>query len=100
MEDQQIQGNTASENHAHHIDATLVAKLNLADFQNAVPLLRELSVANDAAETITGLELHLESAPAFLKPKVWRIDAVAAGSRYHVTALDVELDWGAAFAPD
>lgn len=94
MEERQIQGNTAPVDRAHHIDATLVAKLNLADFQNAIPLLRELSVANDAAEAITGLELRLESAPAFLKPKLWRIDAVAAGSRYHVTDLDVELDGG------
>lgn len=27
----------------HRVDATLIAKLNLADFQNAVPLLKELS---------------------------------------------------------
>jgi hypothetical protein len=32
------------------IEATLVSKLNLADFQNAVPMLRELGIVNDAAE--------------------------------------------------
>ena len=64
----------------HRVDATLVAKLNLADFQNAVPLLRELSITNGTKEDAKDLELRIESAPAFLKPKLWRIDAVAAGS--------------------
>ena len=36
----------------HRVDATLVAKLNLADFQNAVPLLRELSIVR-AGRTLT-----------------------------------------------
>lgn len=29
------------------IDVTLTAKLNLADFQNAVPLVRDLSLINE-----------------------------------------------------
>lgn len=94
MKERQTRDDAPRVDQSQRIDATLVAKLNLADFQNAVPLLRELSVANEAAEAITGLELRLESAPAFLKPKLWRIDAVTAGSRYHVTDLDVELDGG------
>jgi len=36
----------SAEGNGHHIDATVVAKLNLADFQNAVPMLRELSIVN------------------------------------------------------
>lgn len=35
------------------LEATLIAKLNLADFQNAVPMLRELSIVND-----TGVAVH------------------------------------------
>jgi very-short-patch-repair endonuclease len=74
------------------IEATLVSKLNLADFQNAVPMLRELGIVNDAAEAARGLELLIESVPAFLKPKTWRIDEVEAGGRYRITELDVQLD--------
>jgi very-short-patch-repair endonuclease len=74
------------------IDVSLVAKLNLADFQNAVPMLRELSIVNDTEEDAKELELSLESTPAFLKPKLWRVDAVGAGRRYHITDLDVQLD--------
>lgn len=81
---------------AQRIVATLTAKLNLADFQNAVPMLRELSIVNDATEGVKGLELSIESVPAFLKPKVWRVDAIASGERYRITDLDVQLD-GALF---
>lgn len=77
---------------SQRIEAALVAKLNLAGFQNAIPMLRELSVANDAMEPVNGLELRVESEPAFLKSKVWRIDAIEAGGRYHITDLDVQLD--------
>ena len=80
------------EEKCHRVDVTLVAKLNLADFQNAVPLLRELSITNGTTEDARDLELRIESAPGFLKPKVWRIDAVAAGSTYRITDLDVQLD--------
>jgi len=77
---------------SQRIEATLVSKLNLAYFQNAVPMLRELSIVNDAMETTKDLELRVESFPAFLKLKRWRIDEVEAGSRYHITDLDVQLD--------
>lgn len=85
-----------SESH-HHVEATLVARLNLADFQNAVPMLRELNIVNGTEKDAKDLELQIESAPAFLKPKVWRIDAVTAGKSYRITDLDVQLD-GALFS--
>lgn len=74
------------------VDATLIAKLNLADFQNAIPMLRELSIVNNSTEEAKEFELSMESSPAFLKPKLWRVDAVGAGQRYHITDLDVQLD--------
>jgi hypothetical protein len=45
------------------------SKLNLADFQNSVPLLRELAVVNDSDKQLSHLQLRLESVPPFLKPK-------------------------------
>ena len=76
----------------HRVDATLAAKLNLADFQNAIPLLRELSIVNRTKEDAKNLELRIESVPGFITPKVWRIDAVAAGSSYRITDLDLQLE--------
>ncbi len=77
---------------SRRIAAVVITKLNLADFQNAVPMLRELSVANDAAVEAKELELSLASTPAFLKPKTWHIDAIAAGKLILLTDLDVQLD--------
>ena len=74
------------------VEATLIAKLNLADFQNAVPMLRELSIVNDTALDAKDLELRIATEPGFLKTKTWRIDAVAAGGRCRIPDLDVQLD--------
>ena len=63
------------------LGVSLVAKVNLAAFQNAVPILRELSAVNDSPDEAKDLELRVESSPSFLKPKIWHIDALAAGQR-------------------
>lgn len=76
------------------IDVTLIAKLNLADFQNSVPLIRDLCLINDTDQAHEQIELVLASEPPFLKPRRWRIDALAAGSRYPIRDLDLSLDGG------
>jgi very-short-patch-repair endonuclease len=74
------------------IEVTLVAKLNLADFQNSVPLLRELVIANESASVFADIEIRISATPAFLKPKTWRLDEIAAGVRCRISDLDVQLD--------
>jgi len=76
------------------IDATLIGKLNLADFQNAVPLLRELWVVNETDQSLANVELVLSAEPPFLKSHRWRIDTLAANFRYPIRDLDVKLDGG------
>ena len=76
------------------IDISLIAKLNLADFQNAVPLIRDLWLINETAQTHEQVELLLTSDPPFFKPRRWRIDALAAGCRYPIRDLDLSLDGG------
>ena len=76
------------------IDVTLIAKLNLADFQNAVPLVRDLRLVNETDQAYEQVELVLSSDPPFLKSRRWRIDALAAGSHYPIRDLDVNLDGG------
>lgn len=74
------------------IEVTLAGKLSLADFQNAVPLLRELALVSTLPNDTPQLELSLTSTPAFVKPKTWRLDSVRAGERYRIKDLDVQLD--------
>lgn len=68
------------------------SKLNLADFQNSVPLLRELTVVNDSDRELSNLQIRLESFPPFLKPKTWSIDACDPKSQYGIKDCDVSLD--------
>jgi very-short-patch-repair endonuclease len=67
-------------------------KLNLADFQNSVPLLQELAIVNDSNRELTGLQLRLESVPPFLRPKIWSVDACGPNSVYGIKEADVLLD--------
>ncbi|NTV95862.1 MAG: DUF3320 domain-containing protein [Thiobacillus sp.] len=90
----EIEPRVESESMEAHVTlaASLGAKLNLADFQNAVPILRELAVVNDTAGDLAELDLSIESTPPFLKTKHWHIDSIPAGRRCHIPDLDVQLD--------
>ncbi|MBI3131514.1 MAG: DUF3320 domain-containing protein [Acidobacteria bacterium] len=77
---------------AVRIEAVLAGRLNLADFQNSVPLIRELRVSNDFDREITELELVIGSEPAFLRPKTWHLDALGAGDHLRISDLDLTLD--------
>lgn len=72
--------------------ATLVAKLNLADFQNAIPVIRELRIANETEDRFVNVTLTLTSEPEVFKAKVWRIDEVAPDSFRIIPGLDLVLD--------
>jgi hypothetical protein len=74
------------------VQSTLATRLNLADFQNAVPVLRELAVVNSLPTDLKELELVVSSNPAFLRLKTWHIEAVGAGQTVHLTSLDMGLD--------
>ncbi len=74
------------------LQVATVAKLNLADFQNSVPALRELAAANGTEATLSDLTLTVSAEPPFLQPKAWHLDTVGPGATYHLTALDVTLD--------
>ena len=74
------------------IHAALMPRLNLADFQNSVPALRELAVANGTQAALQGLDLSVSSEPAFVKPRTWHLDAVGAAQTMQVKELDLQLD--------
>lgn len=74
------------------IKATVVVKLNLADYQNAVPVIRELRVVNETELKYSELELTLTSDPVIFKPKTWHIDALGAGVFLQIPGLDLAVD--------
>ncbi|MDR5750202.1 MULTISPECIES: DUF3320 domain-containing protein [unclassified Caballeronia] len=74
------------------IKTTLATKVNLADFQNAVPVIRELSLVNDTRSDYKSLRLTVGSEPPFLKPKTWHIDQLASGQTVRLSDIDLGLD--------
>jgi very-short-patch-repair endonuclease len=75
------------------IEVAALAKVNLADYQNAVPILREISITNSGdARDAQDIVITLTSEPPFIRTKRWRIDCVRAASKLHVNDLDVQLD--------
>lgn len=69
-----------------------VERLNLADFQNAIPALHELAIVNETQLPISELTITITSEPAFLKPRAWCVDTVGAGETFHIADLDIQLE--------
>lgn len=74
------------------IDSTVSDNVNIAFYQNAVPIVRELTIENTTNRDLSSLSVHLASEPAFLTPGVWRIDRIASGATHHIRSLDSKLD--------
>jgi len=91
----EVPESTEQEPQAHpelRVTVSFTAKLNLADFQNAVPSLRELTVVNDTGLLREHLVITASSDPRFFAPRQWRIDAIGPRQTRHVSQLDLQLD--------
>jgi hypothetical protein len=92
MEDTAFEATIPEQPKVMQICVTLASKLNLADFQNAVPVARELSLQNDTDAEAKGLRLVVTSEPPFLKSKTWHIDHIGSGQSIRISDLDLSLD--------
>ena len=66
--------------------------VNLAFYQNAIPIIRELSVSNASGADLRDVSIHLSSEPAFITPSVWRVDRIANDDVHHLKTVDLKLD--------
>ncbi|RAP57103.1 DUF3320 domain-containing protein [Oleiagrimonas sp. MCCC 1A03011] len=76
------------------IEGIVSTKLGLASHQNAVPLLRQLTIQHEGEEGLDDLVLELEPSLPFASAKTWRIDRLAPGSSLAIPDRDVELKEG------
>lgn len=74
------------------IQAKFLPKFNLAFFQNSVPVLIELNLLSTNDQPLSNLTLTLSTTPAFIKPKIWHIDMIAAGQKLPIPDRDVQFD--------
>jgi len=66
--------------------------INVAFYQNAVPIIRELTLENELGRDLIDVSVRLSSEPAFLTPGVWRIDRLSDKTTHHLRSLDLKLD--------
>ncbi|MBG0809900.1 DUF3320 domain-containing protein [Methylosinus sp. H3A] len=74
------------------IGCSVAENVNVAFYQNAVPILRELTLENDIGRDLSEVSVHLSSEPPFLTPGMWRVDRIADKTTYHIRSLDLLLD--------
>jgi len=67
-------------------------KLGFTSHQNAVPLLRELVLHNESDQTYQDLTLYLQTTPAVLEAKSWKIDRLLPHSSLDIRDRDVKLN--------
>ena len=76
------------------VECIAAENVNLAFYDNGIPLIRDLSIANQADTDIANLEVRLGSEPSFISPGVWRIEKIAAQDTHHLKIVDLKLDHG------
>ncbi len=76
------------------IDALIARKIGFASHQNAVPLVRELSLWNQEDTTLENLVLTLSTDPDFVESRSWNIDRIHPGDRLSISDRDIKLNAG------
>lgn len=76
------------------VEAAVAAKIGFATHQNAIPVIRELSLAApaDAEAAVNDLTLTLIADPPFVQTKTWRVDRMMPADIIHVADRDVTLN--------
>jgi very-short-patch-repair endonuclease len=88
MQDQTDETETA----VLRIACTAADNVNVAFYQNAVPIIRDLAVENALGRDLSEISVHLSAEPPFLTPGVWRIERIADKTVHHIRSLDLKLD--------
>lgn len=76
------------------IEGVIASKVGFASHQNAVPVLRELTVHNDGDADYNDLVLELVADPPFLEAKTWRLDRLGKTSSLHISERNLSLNAG------
>lgn len=76
------------------IEALIARKIGFASHQNAVPLVRELSLWNQEQTNFESLLLTLSTDPDFVESRTWHIDRLNAGDRLSISERDIKLNAG------
>ena len=79
------------------IEVVLAEKISFAAQQNAVPVLRELRLANQREAALEDVVLEIEADPPVFAPRSWRFDRVAGMGEVRVGDRDRDLPLNAGY---
>ncbi|MBX3426900.1 MAG: DUF3320 domain-containing protein [Pirellulales bacterium] len=65
---------------------------NYAAWQNAVPLLRRVTIDNSGGAELSSLVVELKASPAFARDRRWMVDRIGAGETLTLKDVDLEID--------
>jgi very-short-patch-repair endonuclease len=68
-------------------------RVSFAYQQNAIPIIRLLSISNNSQEELTDVRCKIVSTPAFSKDYEMRIASLPPGKDYSFSDLDIKLDY-------
>lgn len=74
------------------ISATISHKVGFATQQNAIPLIRELTVLNETETLFEDLKLTITSKPPVLERKTWKLSQLKPGAVTYINDRSVSLD--------
>ncbi|WP_238121316.1 MULTISPECIES: DUF3320 domain-containing protein [unclassified Xanthobacter] len=74
--------------------ADIASAFTFASHQNAVPVLRALTITNLTPRDLTNCRLDVSAQPPFLRPRSWTIDRLAAGDDLTLGDRRLDLDPG------
>jgi Protein of unknown function (DUF4011)/REase_MTES_1575/AAA domain/Protein of unknown function (DUF3320) len=66
--------------------------VNIAFFQNAIPILRGISVTNNLLEDLSDVTVNFSSEPPFIAPGFVAISRIKSGNQHHLPSPDLKLD--------
>ena len=89
-----LEGFEAKEKAAKSLSIGCIAadNVNVAFYQNAIPIIRELALENGLGRDLKDISVHLSAEPPFLTPGVWRIESISDRATHHIRSLDLKLD--------
>ena len=75
------------------IDVTISARINFASAQNAVPIIKSLTLRASDDRAFEGLRLTLNAQPPFLREKTWVFDRLDADNDVTIQDRDLTHDF-------
>jgi hypothetical protein len=66
--------------------------VSLAHYQNAIPIVREISIENLSDEDLVDVSISISSHPQVIRPAVLRVDRIVSGQIHRIDTPNIHLD--------